>query len=102
MQEPQTNQPQAVHFGAGNIGRGFIGALLAESGYFVVFADVDKKLIEELNTHDSYEVHVLEQKERTEEIHSFAAASSQTDEVTHHIANPHTRLITTAVGPTYS
>jgi mannitol-1-phosphate 5-dehydrogenase len=99
MQEPQANQPQAVHFGAGNIGRGFIGALLAESGYFVVFADVDKKLIEELNTHDSYEVHVLDEKERTEEIHSFAAASSQTDEVTHHIANPHTRLITTAVGP---
>ena len=99
MQEPQANQPQAVHFGAGNIGRGFIGALLAESGYFVVFADVDKNLIKELNTHESYEVHVLDEKERTEEIHSFAGASSQTNEVSHFIANPHTRLITTAVGP---
>jgi mannitol-1-phosphate 5-dehydrogenase len=99
MQEPQANQPQAVHFGAGNIGRGFIGALLAESGYFVVFADVDKNLIKELNTHESYEVHVLDEKERTEEIHSFAGASSQTNVVSHFIANPHTRLITTAVGP---
>ncbi len=100
MQEPQANQPLAVHFGAGNIGRGFIGALLTESGYFVVFADVDKNLIEELNTHDSYEVHLLAEKERSEEIHSFTAASSQKAEVPHAIASPRTRLITTAVGPT--
>ncbi|KAI0260976.1 mannitol-1-phosphate 5-dehydrogenase [Gloeopeniophorella convolvens] len=99
MQERFANQPQAVHFGAGNIGRGFIGALLAESGYFVVFADVDANLIDEINNHDSYEVHILDQKERTEEIHSFAGALSQTDDVPRAIANPHTRLITTAVGP---
>ena len=99
MQAPQANQPQAVHFGAGNIGRGFIGALLAESGYFVIFADVNKTLINELNIHDSYEVHVLDEKERTEEIHSFSGASSQADDIPHFIANPLTRLITTAVGP---
>ena len=97
--QPKPNQPQAVHFGAGNIGRGFIGALLAESGYFVVFADVDKNLIKELSTHDSYEVHLLAENERTEEIHSFTGASSQKEVVPHSIANPHTRLITTAVGP---
>ena len=98
MHERQANQPQVVHFGAGNIGRGFIGALLAESGYFVVFADVDTKLIKELNWHDSYEVHVLDEIERTEEIHSYSGILSQTDDVLHAIAQPHTRLITTAVG----
>jgi mannitol-1-phosphate 5-dehydrogenase len=100
MQEPHANQPQAVHFGAGNIGRGFIGALLAESGYFVAFADVDNNLVKELNTHNSYEVHLLNDKKQTEEIHSFSGASSQKEEVPHSIASPHTRLITTAVGPT--
>jgi mannitol-1-phosphate 5-dehydrogenase len=98
MQEPQANQPQAVHFGAGNIGRGFIGALLAESGYFVVFAEVDKNLVKELNSHSSYGVHLLMEKERTEEVHSFSGVSSQKDEV-HSIADPRTRLVTTAVGP---
>jgi len=98
MHERQANQPQAVHFGAGNIGRGFIGALLSESGYFVVFADIDTKLIKELNRHDSYEVHVLDETERTEEIHSYSGVLSQTDDVLHAIAQPNTRLITTAVG----
>lgn len=36
---------QAVIFGAGNIGRGFIGQLYSESGYEVAFVDVDERLI---------------------------------------------------------
>ncbi|MCU1631679.1 MAG: mannitol-phosphate 5-dehydrogenase, partial [Micrococcaceae bacterium] len=39
---------KAVHFGAGNIGRGFVGLLLHEAGYEVVFADVADALIDQL------------------------------------------------------
>lgn len=44
---------KAVQFGAGNIGRGFIGALLSQSGYHVVFADVVDKIIDKINEKSS-------------------------------------------------
>ena len=41
---------KAIQFGAGNIGRGFIGAVLSQAGYEVVFADVVADLLEQINT----------------------------------------------------
>ena len=38
---------KAVHFGAGNIGRGFVGLLLHEGGYELVFSDVAAPLVDE-------------------------------------------------------
>ena len=40
---------KAVHFGAGNIGRGFVGLLLHEGGYEVVFSDVSAGLVDAIN-----------------------------------------------------
>jgi mannitol-1-phosphate 5-dehydrogenase len=44
----------AVHFGAGNIGRGFIGKQLAESGYEVCFVDVNQVLVADINEKKRY------------------------------------------------
>ena len=41
---------QAVMYGGGNIGRGFIGALFSQSGYQVTFIDVDRPQREEGTT----------------------------------------------------
>lgn len=45
-----------VQFGAGNIGRSFIGRLFAEAGFEVVFVDVDQELIHRLNSAKKYRV----------------------------------------------
>lgn len=47
---------KAVMYGAGNIGRGFIGALMSQSGYQVTFVDVAEPVVESLQTKGGYPV----------------------------------------------
>jgi mannitol-1-phosphate 5-dehydrogenase len=49
-----------VLFGAGKIGRSFIGQLFSQSGYETVFIDKDMRLIEALNAHHSYKVYICD------------------------------------------
>ncbi len=50
---------KAVQFGAGSIGRGFLGQLFFESGYETVFIDVDEVLVSELNRCRSYPLRIV-------------------------------------------
>jgi mannitol-1-phosphate 5-dehydrogenase len=45
-----------VLFGAGKIGRSFIGQLFAVSGYEVVFVDISEKIVSELNKCNEYTI----------------------------------------------
>ncbi len=47
---------KAVMYGGGNIGRGFIGALLSQSGYEVTFIDVAEPVVNELREKGTYPV----------------------------------------------
>jgi len=47
-----------VQFGAGNIGRSFIGQLFSTAGWEVVFIDIDKRIIHELNRRGCYNVEI--------------------------------------------
>jgi len=49
----------AVMIGAGNIGRGFIGAAFAASGYRTIFIDINKALVDEINARGEYTVELL-------------------------------------------
>ncbi len=49
----------AVMFGAGAVGRGFLGQLFSESGYEVIFVDVDEELIQALNASHAYHIHLV-------------------------------------------
>ncbi|KLU91209.1 mannitol-1-phosphate 5-dehydrogenase [Magnaporthiopsis poae ATCC 64411] len=72
---------KAVHFGAGNIGRGFVACFLHNSGYEVVFADVTDSLVDSLNEESSYKV-IEVGAEGTEEntITNYRAINSRTHE----------------------
>jgi len=50
-----------VQFGAGNIGRAFVGQLFARAGWEVVFVDVDATLIEALNREHRYTVEIRDE-----------------------------------------
>ncbi len=50
---------KAVMYGAGNIGRGFIGLLLSQSGYEVSFVDVNDTVICAMNDAHRYPVDIL-------------------------------------------
>lgn len=89
---------KAVHFGAGNIGRGFVGLLLHEAGYDVVFADVSDALIDQLQAADSYTVHVVGDAPQDTAVDGFRAINSakDPDALTRELADAD--VVTTAVG----
>lgn len=58
---------KAVIFGAGNVGRGFLGQLFSESGFEVVFVDIDQPLIEAMRTHGAYTIRLVS-NESTQEV----------------------------------
>ncbi|MGI6206783.1 MAG: mannitol-1-phosphate 5-dehydrogenase [Anaerolineae bacterium] len=52
-------QRQSVVFGAGNVGRGFLGQLLSESGYRVLFVDVVEPLVRALAERGHYTLQLV-------------------------------------------
>lgn len=54
---------QALMFGAGNIGRGFLGQLFSESGYEVVFVDIDETILNKLNDEHHYELRLVDNEQ---------------------------------------
>ena len=90
---------KAVHFGAGNIGRGFVGLILHNAGYEVVFADVNAELIDALSASPSYLVREVGAGASTRTVDNYRALNSATHEadVVAEIATAD--IVTTAVGP---
>lgn len=87
----------AVHFGAGNIGRGFIGKLLADAEVQVTFADVDAPLVDQLSHRQEYKVKVVGTQCQIDTVSHVTAVNSASEEVIDQIVK--TDLVTTAVGP---
>ncbi|KAK2753391.1 Mannitol-1-phosphate 5-dehydrogenase [Onygenales sp. PD_40] len=91
---------KAIHFGGGNIGRGFVGEFLHESGYEVVFVDVMDSIIDALQKTPSYTVtEISKEGEQKKVIDNYRAINSKhnLDDVVKEIATAD--VVTCAVGP---
>ncbi|SFN65702.1 mannitol-1-phosphate 5-dehydrogenase [Izhakiella capsodis] len=88
---------KALHFGAGNIGRGFIGKLLADAGIQLTFADVNQAVLDALNAHKEYRVKVVGEDAQVEMVKGVDAINSTSEAVISKIAQ--VDIVTTAVGP---
>jgi mannitol-1-phosphate 5-dehydrogenase len=87
-----------VHFGAGNIGRGFVAQFLHESGYEVVFADVSEELIGALQAQSSYEVIEVGENAQTKVVDNYRAINSKSHEADVIAEIAKADVLTTAVG----
>ena len=90
---------KAVHFGAGNIGRGFVGLLLHNAGYEVVFADVNGEIIDALAASDSYLVTEVGDGATEWTVDNYRALNSATHEADVIAEIATADVVTTAVGP---
>lgn len=88
---------KAVHFGAGSIGRGFIGDLLHDSGYEITFVDVDPAIITQINQDKAYDLYLIEQNYAKKTIERVRAVSSLTQEQETVAALADADIITTSV-----
>lgn len=90
---------QAVHFGAGNIGRGFIGEILHKNEFEVVFVDVNDTVIDALNARGRYEIELAEDAATRILINHVSGINNakQPEKVIEKIKEAD--IVTTAIGP---
>lgn len=72
---------KAILFGAGSIGRGFIGQLIYRSGYELVFIDIDRRIVEAVNTARRYPVRVVSESTAVESYVENVRAVDASDRV---------------------
>ena len=90
---------KAVHFGAGNIGRGFIGEILFENGFEIAFVDVNETIIDALNERGSYEIEIAEEGQRHIEVSGVRGINNRLHPEAVVEAISEADLVTTAIGP---
>lgn len=90
---------QAVHFGAGNIGRGFIGETLAANGFEITFIDVSDTVIDALNDRHGYDIELAEDDHKKIHVENVKGINNAKDPNAVVEAIKSTNIVTTAIGP---
>lgn len=90
---------EAVHFGAGNIGRGFIGETLASNGFKINFVDVNDTIISALNKRGEYTITLAAPGQKKIHVDNVDGLNNAKDPDAVVKAINSADLVTTAIGP---
>ncbi len=89
---------KAVMIGAGNIGRGFIAQIFHDSGYEVVFVDIDEIIVGKLNKQREYVINFVERDYNEQRIIDNVRAVNSRDTKTVAAEIASCDILATAVG----
>ena len=90
----------ALHFGAGNIGRGFIAPVLQQNDLEVVFVDVNTELVSSINENREYKVSTIGNENSIVHIKDVSAVDIA-DKTNLQKLVEQSSLISTSVGPKF-
>lgn len=90
---------KATHFGAGNIGRGFIGEILAKNGFSIEFVDINETIIDALMSRKGYTIELAEESKQQIQVANVTGINNQKnpEAVIESVAT--SQIVTTAIGP---
>ncbi|KRM92742.1 mannitol-1-phosphate 5-dehydrogenase [Liquorilactobacillus cacaonum] len=90
---------KAVHFGAGNIGRGFIGETLANNGFEISFVDVNETIIDALNARKEYTIQIADESQKEIKVENVSGINNKEHPEAVIEAIAEADIVTTAIGP---
>jgi mannitol-1-phosphate 5-dehydrogenase len=90
---------EAGHFGAGTLGRGFIGEVLCKNGFAVDFVDVNDVLISALQKRGAYEIELAGERCERVSVRGVNGINSKNNPDAVVCAIAGANLVTTAIGP---
>lgn len=90
---------QAVHFGAGNIGRGFIGEILHKNDFAITFVDVNTTIIDALNTQQEYDIELASDTHENIHVDHVRGINNAQNPEAVIAAIVAADIVTTAIGP---
>ena len=89
----------AIHFGGGNIGRGFIGEVLNKNGFKIAFVDVNKEIIDALNDKHEYTIELAQEGTPQLKVNNVYGINNGTHPEEVIAAFEQAAIVTTAIGP---
>lgn len=90
---------RAVHFGAGNIGRGFIGEILFNNEFQIDFVDINTTIIDALKDRGEYEIELADPSQKRIQVTGVSGLNNQQEPEAVVQAVAAAQLVTTAIGP---